>query len=209
MSRDPKKRPSSGVCPEKFCFHWVPPGGMADMTGATYPSREQALAANSRWTSFPTGGCACTWGPCARLDRKKGIRDFYEPCEPALEDAGLPWFYFSTLRNLHPDFHERFLKEASALSGAAAFEAGGVALATACPAWFYFSTLRNLHPDFHERCLKEASARWGAAAFEAGGVEMEEAARRLHTAIKAGEVEAVRDLLVARPEAVHWRNEQG
>lgn len=165
MSLDPKKRPSSGVCPEKFCFHWVPAGGMADMTGASYPSLQEALKANSRWTSFPEGGCACTWRVCARLDRKKGTRDFYEPCEPVLEDAGLPWFYFSTLRNLRADFHERF--------------------------------------------LKEAQAHWGAAAFEAGGVELEEAARRLHAAIKAAEVEGVRDLLISCPDAVHWRNEQG
>lgn len=164
MSQDPKKRPSSGVCPERFCFHWVPPGGMADMTGEEHASFEEAIAVNSRWTSFPEGGCACIWGRCIRSDRK-GSRDFYEPNEPVLADEGLPWFYFLTLRNLSSDLHDRFRREAAAL--------------------------------------------WGPAAFEAGGAELEEAARRLHAAIKARAIEAVGDVLASRPEAVHWRNEQG
>lgn len=121
-SWSPEQRPPSGVCPEKFCFHWVPPGGMADMTRRAYSTVREALAAHSDWTSFPTGGCACTWGPCTRLEPTTGVRDFYEPCDPELAEAGLPWFYFSTLDTLRAELHERFLRDASELWGAEALE---------------------------------------------------------------------------------------
>lgn len=67
------------------------------------------------WTSFPLGGCAAPWGRCLREDPTEGNKDLYEPEEYVLAKAGLPWFYFCTLDGLHPDFHERFLKEARAL----------------------------------------------------------------------------------------------
>jgi hypothetical protein len=42
-----------------------------------------------------------------------------------LEHVGLPWFYFVTLENLRPEFHEEFLREAEKLWG---FEAGNDAI---------------------------------------------------------------------------------
>src|SRR5262245_20482684 len=51
-------RPPKGVCPEKYCFHWVTPGGYADVTGRRYASREEALR-NAECTPFPDGGCSC------------------------------------------------------------------------------------------------------------------------------------------------------
>lgn len=140
------------------------------MTGTAYPSLQAALAAKSRWTSFPTGGCSCSWGTCSRLRPGKEARDYYEPCEPELAKAGLPWFYFSTLQNLRADFHERFLREAAALWGVAALD---------------------------------------VAREQADRAEFEEAARQLHAALKAGDAAATIDVLASRPEAVHWRNEQG
>lgn len=111
---EPARRPPADQCPKKFCFHWIPPGGMADMTGKEYSSLREALATRSNWTPFPDGGCSCMFGPCTRLDPVNGSRDHYEPCEPELLRAGLPWFYFSTLENLHPKFHEQFLRESQA-----------------------------------------------------------------------------------------------
>jgi hypothetical protein len=55
---------------------------------------------------------------CVRLDSVRGTNDFYEPDEPDLERAGLPWFYFI------PDTHtllgerkEPYLRESVALWG--------------------------------------------------------------------------------------------
>jgi hypothetical protein len=112
MQWDPLVRPPEGVCPKEYCFHWVPPGGLADLSGRKYASREEALATFREWTPFPNGGCACTFGVCKRLETDNGDQDFYEPCEPRLEEAGLPWFYFCTLECLRSEFHERFLREA-------------------------------------------------------------------------------------------------
>jgi hypothetical protein len=108
---NPLIRPGKDVCPEKYCFHWVTAGGFAGMTGRKYSSREEALRFAER-TPFPEGGCSCTFGLCKRLDPVNGTQDFYEPCEPRLEEAGLPWFYFCTLKSLSPEFQQKFLLEA-------------------------------------------------------------------------------------------------
>lgn len=113
---DPLVRPPEGVCPEKYCFHWVTPGGYADMTGRRYASREEALR-NAKWTPFPDGGCSCTFGLCKRLDSVNGSQDFYEPCEPRLEEDSLPWFYFCTLDCISDRFHEKFIRESEQLWG--------------------------------------------------------------------------------------------
>jgi hypothetical protein len=60
---------------------------------------------------WPEGGCDCPFGRCTRLDPVTGDADFYEPHQSRLERAGLPWFYFVTLENLRPEFHEKFLRE--------------------------------------------------------------------------------------------------
>jgi hypothetical protein len=89
---DPLVRPPKGVCPEKYCFHRVTPGGYADMTGRKYASREEALRL-AEWTLFPDGGCSCMFRLCKRLDSVNASQDLQEPCEPRLEEDGLPWFY--------------------------------------------------------------------------------------------------------------------
>lgn len=114
---DPTQRPPAAVCPKSFCFNWVPAGGVADMTGKTYSTFTEAVSPKAYWTSFPSGGCGSIFGRCTRKDPENGDRDCYEPCEPNLRAAGLPWFYFSTTDNLHSDFHERFLRESEAYWG--------------------------------------------------------------------------------------------
>ena len=71
MSQDMKKwkieeKPPASECPREFCFLW--------------DTSEEA--------------CGSPFGLCRRLDAGHGERDFYEPHEPNLERAGLPWFYF-------------------------------------------------------------------------------------------------------------------
>ncbi len=66
-------------CPKEGCFHWVCPGGAADVSGKTHASVDDAFK-NGEWRSFPDGGCACSFGKCTRLD-PDGEADFYEPCD--------------------------------------------------------------------------------------------------------------------------------
>jgi hypothetical protein len=43
---------------------------------------------------FWNNGCRCSFGLCKRLDEINGDHDWYEPNEPALEKARLPWHHF-------------------------------------------------------------------------------------------------------------------
>jgi hypothetical protein len=112
MRYDPRKRPPSNICPERYCFFWMAPGDRADISGGPYSSLEEALR-EATLTPFPEGGCSCRFGICTRLSAATGrqvhrpppsrqhfpvenIRDWYEPCEPALERDGLPDDYFVT-----------------------------------------------------------------------------------------------------------------
>jgi hypothetical protein len=85
MRWNPNERPPPNVCPERYCFFWIPPGGRAHQKG--------------RWVSFPEGGCSCSLGICTRLPGAKGERDYYEPCEPELDADGLPHTYFISHEN--------------------------------------------------------------------------------------------------------------
>src|SRR2546428_268420 len=108
MEWDKHRRPPANVCPREFCFYWVVPGGMAATPGRVYESSQEMLMDWSNWKIYSEGACICPLGRCTRLDPVAGDRDFYESENPALEDAGLPWFYFHTTKNLHPEFREQF-----------------------------------------------------------------------------------------------------
>jgi|GEM_PF-1714413 len=86
---DPQQKPSPLRCPHHFCFSWHEANTYA--APGTYTSLEAALAA-AEFVS--EAGCGCSFGRCLRLDFEPGDKDWYEPHEPALERAGLPWFYF-------------------------------------------------------------------------------------------------------------------
>jgi len=112
------QRPPVDVCPEKYCFFWVRPGGRANMSDHPHPSLEEALESPDGWVDFPNGGCACSLGTCTRHNAADGDHDWYEPCEPALRADDLPWFYFTASpKKLTPEFRERFLVESRALWG--------------------------------------------------------------------------------------------
>jgi len=65
-------------------------------------------------------GDHCGWsaGRCTR-GGLGGDEDWYEPHEPELEGAGLPWFYFiANASTLVEELRSRYLAESSALWGA-------------------------------------------------------------------------------------------
>jgi hypothetical protein len=64
-------------CPQEKCFHWIIPGGAADMSGKTYQTLLDSFK-NGDWQEFPYGECSCTWGKCNRL-HDDGIDDYFEP----------------------------------------------------------------------------------------------------------------------------------
>lgn len=68
-------------CPKEECWHWIPPGGMADMSGKTYQGEMKEILKKIKFTKFPLGGCACTWGKTGKCTRihPDGEADFFEP----------------------------------------------------------------------------------------------------------------------------------
>lgn len=118
MAWDKHTKPPADVCPGKYCFQWVSPGGAANMSGRSYRSLQEALNRRDDFVEFPQGGCSCSFGLCTRLDPIAGDRDWYEPCEPELERDGLPWFYFTpSPEKLAPEFRERYLRDSQSLWG--------------------------------------------------------------------------------------------
>ena len=70
----------SEECPKEKCFHWIPPGGMADMSGKTYKEKDmREILKKIKWTVFPVGGCSCS-SACTRI-HPDGEGDFFEPYE--------------------------------------------------------------------------------------------------------------------------------
>ena len=115
---DKHKKPPAEVCPGLYCYHWIMPGGSADMSRRIHGSVEEALSGSSGWQVFPDGGCSCSFGLCSRLDPVHSTKDWYEPCEPFLERDDLPWFYFTPSGyKLSPEKHEKYLLESQALWG--------------------------------------------------------------------------------------------
>lgn len=73
-------------CPKDECWHWIIPGGSADISGNKYTNIQNALK-KIKWTHFPHGGCSCTFGKCTRL-HKDGSNDFFEPTLSKEEQEG-------------------------------------------------------------------------------------------------------------------------
>ncbi|MDR0443871.1 MAG: hypothetical protein LBH44_10735 [Treponema sp.] len=89
---DAHKTPSLDICPEEFCFMWEEKDSY--FASGLYDNLNEAFAAKSPvFKSF----CGNSFGKCIRDRNNQGYndaKDWYEPCEPFLETAGLPWFYF-------------------------------------------------------------------------------------------------------------------
>lgn len=86
---DSRIKPDPMQCPGRFCFN-----------------------------GHPTRGCMNPFGSCSREHSFGGDTDWYEPCEPELCKAGLPWFYYiPSTKTLRRDFHEEYIRESEALWG--------------------------------------------------------------------------------------------
>ena len=88
------------------------------MSGRVYDSLNEAILEIGEWTELPKGECGCAFGLCTRVDAANGDHDWYEPSEPNLARADLPWFYFiPSIENLDGEFHKAYLKESQSLWG--------------------------------------------------------------------------------------------
>jgi hypothetical protein len=102
------QRPSLNVCPEKYCFCWVPPKGTADLSGKIYDSFEEAVSASATRVVFLHGGCAAPFGPCKRGTKSEADKDCYEPFESCLRKANLPELFFCDPQNLEEEDQKQY-----------------------------------------------------------------------------------------------------
>ena len=105
---DPGTKPPADICPEKYCFQWVPPGGSADLSGKGHDTLESAIEAGKRGTDFPDGGCGSIFGTCKRFSKQSGDKDLYEPNEPCLCNSGLHDLYFCSKESLSGEGQARY-----------------------------------------------------------------------------------------------------
>jgi hypothetical protein len=88
--------PSPNICPKEYCFFWTEEGDY--FAPDLYGDLQEAL---NNTKEITRSGCRCTFGKCVRNKDANGLKDWYEPCEPELEKAELPWFYFMSLDRLN------------------------------------------------------------------------------------------------------------
>jgi hypothetical protein len=87
-------QPDYTICPKHYCFQWLIKGG--HIARGFHSSLEEA---SLHWEEILESGCGSSFGICLRDERFQGIeglstKDWYEPCEPALDADGLPHDYF-------------------------------------------------------------------------------------------------------------------
>jgi hypothetical protein len=90
--------PDLTICPKHYCFHWLEKGDF--IARGFHANLEEA---SQHMEEVLEDGCGCSLGICLRDERLQSIkgakdnlsiRDWYEPCEPALDKNGLPHDYF-------------------------------------------------------------------------------------------------------------------
>jgi len=88
-----QQKPSEEICPEKFCFMWHEKG--SSLAKGFHNSLEEALRKLEKVEKSYCGVNSISGSPvCRRESKNTKDHDFYEPCEPYLKKAKLPWFYF-------------------------------------------------------------------------------------------------------------------
>lgn len=108
-------KPPANACPERYCFFWAESGSLITPPGKAYASIQDAFP-DLRRVLRPS--CRLGPGGCSRNCEQVGERDSYEACEPELESAGLPWFYFvPAVTSLKAEFRERYIRESRKLWG--------------------------------------------------------------------------------------------
>jgi hypothetical protein len=101
----PEIKPPSLVCPQKYCFCWIEKG--VHIIG---PPGEGKIADESR--------CGSPFGKCIRCYPQESIKDYYEPEESELEEAGLPWFYFyANPASVAEEFRSDYITKSESLWG--------------------------------------------------------------------------------------------
>ena len=116
MTWDPRTKPPSDVCPERFCFHWAERGDRIDSSGEQHDTFDEAVSAAQEVVL--AAQCGCVFGTCTRDVSASENRDWYEPNERLLESAGLPWFYFiASSDSIAAQFRERYVSESTELWG--------------------------------------------------------------------------------------------
>ena len=91
---NPNKRPEIDICPEHYCFCWVPPKGKADLSGIAHDSFEEAIKVSNEGPVFLHGGCASPIKPCKRETKNQKHQDSYEPSNSILKKHNLPELFF-------------------------------------------------------------------------------------------------------------------
>ena len=76
------------LCPKKYCFFFVEHNDYH--ASGLYENLEAALF-NLQLSE--KSSCDCSFGRCTRI-YSNGDRDWYEPCEPTLDQDNLPYDYF-------------------------------------------------------------------------------------------------------------------
>ena len=109
-------KPDLSVCPEEYCFNWVPPGGFADLSGNVYDTFQSAIKSNNR-VVFAKGGCAASFGPCKRATCKSNDIDYYEPANSMLERSKLPELFFCDPKSLDEEDKIEYFEMAKQLWG--------------------------------------------------------------------------------------------
>jgi hypothetical protein len=95
MTKDPHlPAPNPILCPKHYCFHWLEKGDF--IARGFHANLEEA---SQHMEEVMEDGCGCSFGICLRDERFRSMeginrRDWYEPCEPALDKNGLPRDYF-------------------------------------------------------------------------------------------------------------------
>src|SRR5262245_52812435 len=111
--RNQTEKPSPTECPKEFCFFWVKRGSR--FAKGLDNDLEEAL---NHAALMQGDQCGCSFGICRRLDPINGNKDWYEPNEVKLEEAGLPWFYFiSGPEKLVAELRDKYIRESELLWG--------------------------------------------------------------------------------------------
>ena len=90
VSNESERSAPIGCKKQHFCFFWQERGNFA--APGLYPTLADALRTMHE---IERSGCGCPFEQCVRDPDGSGPINWYEPCEPALAEAGLPWFYFT------------------------------------------------------------------------------------------------------------------
>ncbi len=113
MEWKPTEKPDATQCPGRFCWHWLSEGDL--FAPGLHANHEEGLR---RLQPIGAAHCGCSFGICRRSAPGRGGRDRYEPDEPELERAGLPWFYFlPSPDKIVDELRDRYIAESEALWG--------------------------------------------------------------------------------------------